>query len=542
MLHPVLLWKDEYGVERSHELQPGRTVLGRSASCDVVLSNPYVSRRHIEIAFENDALHVVDLSSRHGTFVAGRKISEHTLRDGETITLGTQLDITIQTSGATTSPAQEAVLRGEDMLELTQSMPGNRGRSEMEKLSMLLDFEYAWSQRFSAEGTLHQILNHALQISGAERALILRRQGEDFVYSLGLDAGDRVLAEIEFSRSQSVVRQVATTHQSVFMTEGIHGELAMQHSIVRMNLRAIACLPLLGVTAAANEVLGVLYLDSTHTMHALSGLDQRILTKLAAEAGNVLEKLSLLDEIEQRKTLERELALAHETQLNLLPRRLPRFPGFEIRAYCKPTRFVGGDLYDFVPLDQRLVAILADVSGKGVAASLLSASLQGALQMQLRSGRTLEGAVNAVNTYILERSDENQFVTLFLVALGTDGESQFISAGHNPCYLFRARTGVLETLSSRDLILGSFDFATYTAGYVAMEHGDLLLVYSDGLTEAMNPKQEMFGEERLQELMRQHAAGGAATFETHLFDALDEFTAGTPPYDDVTFILIERKR
>src|SRR5262249_49992486 len=169
-----------------------------------------------------------------------------------------------------------------------------------------------------------------------------------------------------------------------------------QASIVAMNLRAVACMPLRGIPAQAEtpSILGILYLDSTKKMHSLSGLDQRILSRLAVEAGNVLERVEMIKSIEQRKKLEQELTLAEETQKSLLPQTLPTVRNLNIHAFSKPTRYVGGDFYDFLELESgELFGVLGDVSGKGVSASLLSSMLLGCLQLQLRYGLPLQDAL-----------------------------------------------------------------------------------------------------------------------------------------------------
>ena len=156
-----------------------------------------------------------------------------------------------------------------------------------------------------------------------------------------------------------------------------------------MNLRAMACLPLLGIRkdGDSSEILGILYLDSTKAMHSFSGLDEKILNKLAVEAGNVLERVEMMKSIEQRKTLERDLALAEETQRSLLPRQIPKLDHLKLSAFCRPTRYVGGDFYDFqVRPSGDLLFVIADVSGKGVAASVLSSMILGCLQLRLQDG------------------------------------------------------------------------------------------------------------------------------------------------------------
>src|SRR5262249_52131918 len=175
-----------------------------------------------------------------------------------------------------------------------------------------------------------------------------------------------------------------------------------QASIVAMNLRAVACMPLMGIPSQADKpsILGILYLDSTKKMHSLSGLDQRILNRLAVEAGNVLERVEMIKSIEQRKKLEQELTLAEETQRSLLPQTLPKVPNLSIHAFSKPTRYVGGDFYDFLELESgELFGVIADVSGKGVSASLLSSMLLGCLQMQLRTRVPMDEALKRLNRF-----------------------------------------------------------------------------------------------------------------------------------------------
>src|SRR6202035_83720 len=213
-----------------------------------------------------------------------------------------------------------------------------------------------------------------------------------------------------------------------------------------------------------------------------------------------------LKTLEERKKSEAELALAQETQESLLPRSLPQFENYHIHAFSNPTRYVGGDFYDFLQLSSgEWTGVLADVSGKGMSAALLSSMVLGALSMKLRSGTEPQEVLNRINQLICEKSLPFQFVTLFLFLLSPDGSGQFISAGHNPAYLFRAATGQIEPLVSDLFVLGMINSASYQTLTLRLCTGDILLVYSDGLTDAQNRQEEMFGEERLLELIRQDA-------------------------------------
>jgi serine phosphatase RsbU (regulator of sigma subunit) len=247
-----------------------------------------------------------------------------------------------------------------------------------------------------------------------------------------------------------------------------------------------------------------------------------------------------LKTLEERKKSEQELALAQETQESLLPRSLPQFENFRIHAFNNPTRYVGGDFYDFLPLSSgEWVGVLADVSGKGMSAALLSSMVLGALSMEFHSRTQPQEVLNRVNRLLCEKSLPYQFVTLFLFLLSPQGVGQFISAGHTPAYLFRSATGKIEELGSNASVLGLFDDASYESCAFRLDKGDILVVYSDGLTDARNPQEEMFGEKRLLGIIRQEAPSGSQALDQKFLTAIEEFTQGIPQTDDITFVVVE---
>jgi serine phosphatase RsbU (regulator of sigma subunit) len=249
-----------------------------------------------------------------------------------------------------------------------------------------------------------------------------------------------------------------------------------------------------------------------------------------------------LKNLEERRKSEQELALARETQESLLPRFLPQFEDFHIHAFNNPTRYVGGDFYDFLQLSSgEWVGILADVSGKGIPAALLSSMVLGALSMEFRSGTQSQEVLNRVNQLLYEKSLPFQFVTLFLFLLSPQGTGQFISAGHNPVYLFRAATGNVEEIVSDSYVLGLFDFASYQARALHLRKGDVLVVYSDGLTEAENRQEEMFGTGRLLRIIQQHAPAGSVALKQKFLSAIEDFTQGVAQTDDITFVIVEKR-
>jgi sigma-B regulation protein RsbU (phosphoserine phosphatase) len=202
---------------------------------------------------------------------------------------------------------------------------------------------------------------------------------------------------------------------------------------------------------------------------------------------------------------------------------------------------VGGDFYDFLPLSSgEWVGVLADVSGKGMSAALLSSMVLGALSMEFHSRTEPHEVMTRMNRLLCEKSLPYQFVTLFLFLLNPQGMGQFISAGHTPAYLFRYATGEIEELGSNAGVLGLFDDASFESGAFRLDQGDILVVYSDGLTDAENTQEEMFGEKRLLRIIRQEAPAGSQALERSFLKAIEEFTQGMPQTDDITFVVVEK--
>jgi serine phosphatase RsbU (regulator of sigma subunit) len=261
---------------------------------------------------------------------------------------------------------------------------------------------------------------------------------------------------------------------------------------------------------------------------------------LHLETRRYIRELEASREVIRQKTLQ-EFALAQETQESLLPRVVPQFENFHIDTYYSPTRFVGGDCYDFLQLHSgEWVGVLADVSGKGISAALLSSMVLGCLSIEFRSGTSPQDILNRMNLVLCEKSLPYQFVTLFLFVLNPEGAGQFISAGHDPVYLFRSETGKVERLVANHFFLGMFDFATYECRPLQLGKGDILLVISDGLTDAESPQGETFGKKQLQSLIQLAAPAGGAVLKQKLLAAIEDFTKGTPQTDDITFIVIEK--
>ena len=538
---PRLKWKAADGKAQEFLVGSPEVTIGRAGGADLVLANQHVSRRHAKLVATDTGYELQDLESSYGTFVNGERVTRRSIKHGDKIVFGKGDEFHFFTEAAESRQDIDTTrIVQRSLVDLGRVLPSEA--SDLEKMLCVLNLQNEWSQVFTPENALNQILENSLKISGAERAFIMTRTEEGFGYAAGMDGHNRRLSEAQFKASQSIVRDVAARRQAVFMVQGIGEEFAAQASIVGMNLRAVACIPLLGIRTDGDstETLGILYLDSTKMMHSLSGLDQKILSKLGVEAGNVLERVEMMKTIERRKNLERDLALAEETQRSLLPQTFPKLAHLKLNAFCRPTRYVGGDFYDFqVSPTGELLFVIADISGKGVAASVLSSMILGCLQLRLQDGDKPASALTRLNKFLCTKSS-GRFATMFLCSFAEDGKGIYISAGHNPAFLYRAADGTIEELASTNMVLGLFDFATFDATPVELRSGDVLLAYSDGLTEAENSREEMFGEDRVKEILIREAPQGVARVHEALIASIAEFTKGRDQSDDITIVIAQR--
>jgi sigma-B regulation protein RsbU (phosphoserine phosphatase) len=291
----------------------------------------------------------------------------------------------------------------------------------------------------------------------------------------------------------------------------------------------------LGVVALADrEVRGGLA--------AFAATDAETLALFASQAAVALENASLHHEAMERQLLERELELAAAIQRELLPREIAPLPGFEIGALTEPCRQVGGDVYDLIAAPDGMLLILGDVTGKGVPAALMAASLQAAVRVLGRACPAVVDLAHQINHYLVGATPENKFATVFLGCLRAGGELEYVSAGHNPAVLASA-DGTVRLLHSSGPPFGLLTDADYPSERVQMAPGDLLLAYTDGFSEAPGTgTDEDFGIERLVELTVAMRGEPFARLAEELFAAVARHTGGTPPHDDRTLLMVRRRQ
>jgi phosphoserine phosphatase RsbU/P len=304
-------------------------------------------------------------------------------------------------------------------------------------------------------------------------------------------------------------------------------------------------LPLL----ARDHLLGFISLGPKKSEEPYTGSDLRLLKSVAAQTGLALDNANLVREISaevaHRERLNREVEIAREVQERLFPQELPQICGLDYAGYCRPALGVGGDYYDFLALRRgQLGVAIGDVSGKGIAAALMMASLQASLRGEVaRAPEDLAAMISNVNRLVYEVSSSNRYATFFYGQYDPESHLlQYVNAGHNPPMVFRPEDGaVVARLEAGGTVVGLLPSPLYEQGSIRLAPGDVFVAFTDGISEAMNPEDEEWGEERLTKAVNKCAGPSAEGLMKRLFAEADSFVSGAEQHDDMTLVILRVK-
>jgi serine phosphatase RsbU (regulator of sigma subunit) len=347
---------------------------------------------------------------------------------------------------------------------------------------------------------------------------------------------DEPLSEVRISRT--IMNEVMENGKAVLTSDAQQDPRFASQTLVLQGIRSVLAVPL---NVDERHVFGLIYADSPTVQSTFTSEHLDILTTLASVASIRVENASLLDERINRERMERELELATEIQQRFQPSAPPIVEGYEFQGISFSCYEIGGDYYDFIPRpDGRMLIALGDVSGKGTAAALLMSSLHAAMHGQIAARSSLESTISSVNSYLSENTPANRFVTLFAGELdpGT-GVLRYINAGHNPPLIGRA-DGSVEQLSAGGLPLGIMPGAEYEVGETRLGDGEVLIVYSDGVSEANNLAEEEFGLDRLRDVLKENLKKTASAIRDKVESALSQFTGSAPANDDITLVIVKK--
>ena len=398
----------------------------------------------------------------------------------------------------------------------------------------LWELESLYDIGLSIAGTLNiddladEILARMISLTNARRAALFLREGSGF--RLFRSFGD-VRSEL---LDADLTTQLMTSGTPIVFEEGAE-------SIFPDSLSLVA-LPIKG----NNEMIGVLAAADRETrdggIGAFEANDLRLLSLFANQVAIALENARLHREALQKQAMEREFELAATIQRDILPKSIPTPEGIEIATLSRPARQVGGDYHAFFERDGILTLLVADVAGKSMPAALLVSALHAAVQLLFAEGRELGDIATELNKHIHRWSAENKFVTMVMVSIDREAETiAFINAGHNPCYIV-TDDGRFETIKSHGLPIGILPTSKYMTQRRPFPSGSLVVLYSDGITEAENLAGEEFDNPRLEVILRDSGDAAAGEIRTRIADAVDAFVGDAPQKDDMTLVLARVER
>ncbi len=489
--------------------------IGRGSDNQLQLTDGQVSRRHAELVEEAGQWKIRDCASRFGVFVNDARVLEANLQPGDRIRVG-QSEIRVEENDPQTAASSTV-----DFRQMNALLAGLRALGSSQVLDEVLVI----------------VLDSALDVAGAERGFILLAEPSGALkLRLARARGGVTLTSAQ--TSQRIPDEVYATGTDKIVTDLLDDSHALLHAgTVALGIRHVLCTPLRVLQHAAGgseRRIGVLYLDSRER-----GYLQNVgtLHALATEAAVVIENARLYQEVVERERAAQELRIAAQIQQALLPPPTYSDDLHELAAFTTPCRAVGGDLFDYFPRDDgALTFTVADVAGKGTSAALLTAVVQGLFTAEAETADAPAEVLSRVNRSLCRRSVASRFVTAFYGKLSTDGTLSYCNAGHNAPFLLTAR-GPLR-LDEGGTVLGLFDTGFYENGCVQVASGDVLVMFSDGVTEATNVQGEEFGDERLGSCLEQSRGRTAAGIVAEIQRALSEFCGAAAATDDATVMVV----
>src|SRR5580765_468963 len=530
------------------------TTIGRSSMNDLPISDKMLSRQHARIVKDgNGGLSIEDLGSRNGTFLNGeRLVSLQPLKSGDRITVG---GVTLKVESESTTRVRIDEIAGEDSLDNTilkasaellrkptetdPRLPAEQLSKLIESLRVVNELTIQLLSDVSVDELLKFLMDKVFETLMPDRAVVLLRSnvtGE--LVPAVVRVAEGISAE-DIRLSKTLVAAVVEKKNGLLLMDTATGSgVSLSESIRLSGIKSVLAAPL----ENGGEVVGLIYVDCRMGHRSFEEADLRLLTSLANVAAAKIQNSRLMADAAEKKQMDREFALAREIQQRLLPENPPEIPGYELYGSNIPSRQVSGDYFDFrARADGRIYATIADVCGKGVGPALLMASLQASFHAWADENVPVPEMTGRLSEAISRRTGPDRFITFFLALLDpATGEIEYTNAGHNPG-LLRRKDGSVEELASHGLPLALFPGKPYGASHFVLEPGEILCLYTDGVTEACNPSGEEFGLERLKEFLKTQVGKDPAIVDTSLARVQEEHSAGEPYGDDRTILILRRQ-
>jgi sigma-B regulation protein RsbU (phosphoserine phosphatase) len=535
------------------------TTVGRSPDNQIQVIDKRTSRRHAEFVFQGGHYVVRDLESRNGTLVNDIPLKDaQPLQHGDRVLIGEttlvferDADDEISTATGTTSVrlvpnlawGQEADAMEAGVAELgpPQSAEGLEGEEETDsgatkRLRIVYELADALRSHLETEPLLETIMASVFNLLRPDRAFIMLSDPQ----SGELYPGATRLAEgqpDEIAVSRTIVDRCLAERVSLLVSDALSDvRFKRSESVVIQNIRSAICAPMI----CRDSILGVIYLDTKARASAYERAELQLATGIANQAAISLSNNRLHEQIIAHKTFEREMEIARDIQTRLLPRSMPKVENFEFSAMSMPAKQVGGDYYDLLELpDGRTGIALADVSGKGVPAAILTASVRSALKAEIRrEGATVCEVLENLSELVFNDTSSSMYVTMVYCILNADHATlEYSNAGH-PYPLLFSHDGELSELEAGGCFLGISEVASFTRGHATIPPGATLILYSDGVTDSLSPEEEIYGVQRLIDVIRKNLSVSPNKLREVIYQDTLDFRQGAEQFDDFTLIVV----
>jgi sigma-B regulation protein RsbU (phosphoserine phosphatase) len=410
-----------------------------------------------------------------------------------------------------------------------------------ERLSLVYELSQTFNSSLDLEDLLNTLIDEVITATGAERGFVVLREADDsFEFRAARGMEHETIGDPDLEISRGVVQSVMDGGVGLLTSDAQQDDrFKGRQSVMSLGLRSILCSPL----TVKDDTVGAIYVDNRLHAGIFTQEDLEMLNAIASSAAIAIENARLYGESVEMGRMERELSMARRVQTGLIAEEIPEIEGWQFAARWIPAREVAGDFYDFVTLDAgRIGLVIADVTDKGMGAALFMVVTRSMLIASLEGSIFPAEAITKANRLMCRYSTSPLPVTLFYARVSPDNnELIYVNAGHNPPYVHRTETGNLDPLDRTGMVLGLDDSLELQQASVQLESGDVIVMYTDGVPDALNEAEEAYGENRLRSKIRDHEKGTAEEMAAALQKSLVEFIGDAEPFDDITLLVAKRE-